>query len=235
MINILHIKNDFKQIFKSPIMVLFFVLPLFLAVLARFFITWLIPYLARYIVIDATPYYSYILAAIITFAPMSLGIVTGFMMLDDRDGKVFDLMQVTPLGASGYIINRVFFPTAASFLYTFIMYFIMDIYHLPAVTLVMLALLMSALSVIIALCLFLIATDKVKGLTYAKALNLFSLFTLADLLGLKWLSTLSHAIPTYWVTKIVQSPANVWIILLAFIISAVWIVGVLWAWRRKQG
>ena len=235
MINTLHIKNDFKQIFKSPIMVMFFVLPLFLTVLVRLCITFLIPYLARYIVIDAVPYYSYILSAILTFAPLSLGIVTGFMMLDERDGKVFELMRVTPLGASGYIINRVFFPTAASFLYTFVMYFILDIYHLPVVTLVLLALLMSALSVIIALCLFLIATDKVKGLTYAKALNMFSLFTLADLLGLKWLSALPHAIPTYWVTKIVQAPDNAWIILLAFTVSCVWIVGVLWVWRRKQG
>ena len=235
MINTIHVKKDFKQIFKSPIMVMFFILPLFIAVLARLFITLLIPYLARYVIIDAVPYYSYIISAIITFAPMSLGIVTGFMMLDDRDGKVFELMQVTPLGASGYIINRVFFPTAASFLYTFIMYFILNIYHLPVLTLIMLALLMSALSVIIALCLFLIATDKVKGLTYAKALNMFSLFTLADLLGLKWFSVLSHIIPTYWVTKIVQSPSNAWLILPAFAVSGVWIVGVLWIWRKKQG
>jgi hypothetical protein len=94
---------------------------------------------------------------------------------------------------------------------------------------------MSVLSVIIALCLFLIATDKVKGLTYAKALNLFSLFTLVDLLELDWLSALSHTIPTYWVTKIVQSPTNAWILLLAFAVSGTWVAGVIWVWRRRQG
>ena len=233
MINMMHLKNDIKQIFKNPIVTMLFILPIFLSVLGRLIITMLIPYLNQYVALDPSPYFSFILAAIITEVPVSLGIVTGFIMLDDRDGNIFDLMRVTPLGSSGYILNRLAFPFAASFLFTFIVYFIMDIYRLPIVSLILLALLCGLISIIITMAMFFIATDKVKGLTYAKALNLFSLFTLADLLKLKWFSSLSLAVPSYWVTKVVQNPASALTFVLAFAVSGVWVFGVLLIWRRK--
>ena len=232
-INAVHIKNDFKQIFRNPMMVLFFILPILLSVIAKLVITLLIPYLQRFIAIDATPYYSYILAAILTEAPLSLGMVSGFMMLDDKDGRIFELMSITPLGESGYLFNRMLFPMTASFLYTFSSYYIVGIYNVPLVTLFCIALCMAILTVSASLILALIATDKVKGLTYAKAINLLSLFTLTDLLGIKWLSAVSYAVPTYWITKIVQNPMNPIVILLAFTVSAVWVVCVLWVWKRK--
>jgi len=223
MINAVHIKNDFKQIFRNPIMVLFFALPVFLPVLFKAMLVFLVPYLQTFLTFDIVPYHSYILAAVMTFAPLSLGIVTGFMMLDEKDGRIYELMRVTPLGSAGYLLNRMIFSMATSFICTFIVYYVLNIYPIPLLTLILIALLMSVLSVIIALILFLIATDKVKGLTYAKGLNLFSLFTLVDLLGLKWLSVVSHVMPTYWVTKIVQNPSNAVNILLAFVVTFVWV------------
>ena len=234
MINVIHIKNDFHQIFRNPMMVMFFALPVFLPVLFKLLIVFLLPFLSQYVNFDLSPYYSYVFAATVTFAPMSLGIITGFMMIDDKDGRIYELMRVTPLGAMGYLFNRMVFSMAASFVCTYIVYFVLNIYYVPFFTLLFVALLMSVLSVVIALCLFLIATDKVKGLTYAKALNIFSLFTLADLLGLKWLSAASHAVPTYWVTKIVQAPGNVLNILLAFVVCFVWLGGVFWVYRRRE-
>ncbi len=233
MINTMHIKNDLKQIFKNPIVAALFILPLFLAVFARLVITVLLPYLSQYVVLNAAPYYSFILAALITEAPVSLGIVTGFIMLDDRDGNIFDLMRVTPLGTSGYIVNRLAFPFISSFLFTFIVYFIVNIYCISVVPLILLALIMGLISIIISMIMFFIATDKVKGLTYAKALNLFSLFTLADLLELKWFSAISHVVPSYWVTKIVQNPTNPLTITLSFVVCCIWAAGALWFWKKK--
>lgn len=223
MINAVHIKNDFMQIFRNPIMVLFFALPVILPALFKAMIVFLVPYLQTFLTFDIVPYHSYILAAAMTFAPLSLGIVTGFMMLDEKDGRIYELMRVTPLGSAGYLLNRMIFSMTMSFICTFIVYFVINIYPIPLLTLILIALLMSLLSVVIALILFLIATDKVKGLTYAKGLNLFSLFTLVDLLGLKWLSVVSHGMPTYWVTKIVQNPSNAVNILLAFVVSFIWV------------
>ena len=234
MVKIVHIKNDFRQIFRNPMMVMFFALPVFLPALFKLLIVFLLPYLSRFISFDLSPYYSYVLSATVTFAPLSLGIITGFMMIDERDGRIYELMRVTPLGAMGYLINRMIFSMTTSFICTYIVYFVLNVYFVPFWTLFFIALLMSVLSVVMALCLFLIATDKVKGLTYAKALNLFSLFTLADLLHLNWLSAASHAVPTYWVTKIVQSPGNALFILLAFVVCFLWLGGVFWVYKRRE-
>jgi fluoroquinolone transport system permease protein len=234
MIKTIHLKNDFKQIFRNPMMILFFSMPLFIPIIFKLLLTYLVPFLQQYVTFTLDPYFSYILAATMTFAPLALGVVTGFMMLDDKDGRIVELMSITPMGESGYIVNRMVFPVIASFFYTFVIYYILSIYTIPFISLTVIALSMSIFSVSIALILALIATDKVKGLTYAKGLNMLSMFTLVDLLRLPWLSAVSHAVPTYWVTKAVQSPASILNLTCILYVSFVWVVGIVWIWNNKK-
>jgi fluoroquinolone transport system permease protein len=234
MINVLHLKNDFKQVFRNPMMVLFFALPLFIPIIFKLMLIYLVPFLQQYLIFTVEPYYSYILAATMTFAPLSLGVVTGFMMLDDKDGRIVELMSITPLGESGYLANRMVFPVAASFAYTFVIYYILNIYSLSFLSLLIIAASMGIFSICIAFILALIATDKVKGLTFAKGLTMLSMFTLVDLLELPWLTVVSHAVPTYWVTKAVQAPANTLNLIFVVLVSVIWVAGVVLVWRKKD-
>lgn len=224
MISFSHIKNDFRQIIREPIMLLLFILPLFYPILFKLIIIYLIPYIGSFIVFNLNDYYSYILSLSFVIIPSTLGAVTGFMMLDEKDGQIVPLLSVTPLGKTGYIINRLSFGFLATLVYTIFCYYILDLYQIPFLTLIILAILLGINVFIIGSLLFILADDKVKGLTYAKSLNIIVLFALSDLVNEKWLSIFSMLFPTYWITKIIQNPYNLGMILSAFFVHIIWLI-----------
>lgn len=199
----------------------------------KLILMFLIPFIQNYYTFTVVEYHVYILAVSLTVMPCILGVVTGFMMLDERDGKIAELMSVTPLGRSGYLINRLTFSSILTIVYTFICYFVLDISYIPFWTLIFLALLLGTLSAIIGLILFSIATDKVKGLTYAKGLNIFVLFCLADLVPILWLNYLSMLFPSYWITRVIKTP-NFGVVSTALLVHAIWLFILLFRDNRKK-
>lgn len=227
MINIMHFKNDLKQVAREPIMLMLFLMPVLYLVIFKLMLVFLVPYLNNFFVFDIADYHSYILSITMILCPGMLGTVMGFLMLDEKDGKIQELMSITPLGRKGYLFNRLSFAVLGTVFYVYLTYFIMNIYYLPMITLFYLSLLLGNLSIIIGLILFTLAEDKVKGLTYAKGLNVIVILALADLVDNKWIGIFSSLFPTYWVTKIIKNPMNVSVILLAAFVNIVWLVNVL--------
>ncbi|WBW95662.1 hypothetical protein [Oceanirhabdus sp. W0125-5] len=223
MINFYHIKNDYRQIIREPIMLLLFILPIFISVIFKLILTFCIPILHNYFDFTLDPYYSYIISLTFLLIPGMLGAVTGFMMLDEKDGKISELLSITPLGKIGYLINRLSFGFIASFIYTLITYYILSIYTIPILTLLFIAILLGIYAFIIGSILFMLSDDKVKGLTYAKGLNIIMLFALSDLLNIKWLSILSMFFPTYWITKVIQNPNNLIELSSALLVHGIWL------------
>jgi len=163
-----------------------------------------------------------------------LGIVSGFMMIDERDGNITQLMSVTPLGRAGYLINRLSLASALSVLYSILSYYVLDVVELPVISVLFLSLLSSIYSIIVGLLIFTFADDKVKGLTFAKAINSLNLFAFTDLLSLKWLTILSWFFPPYWVTMIIKSPHSVLLYGLALLVHAVWVFVLIRHFWRKE-
>ena len=206
MAGIIHLKNDLKQILRDPIMAILIVAPLLLIIAFKLMVLYLVPFIQTLIEFDVLPYLDYVFVFVVMMCGAMLGIVTGFMMIDDRDGKIAELMSVTPLGRSGYLINRLLFAAVLSVFYSILGYFVLNVVELPIITILFVSLLSSIYSIIIGLLIFTFADDKVKGLTFAKAINSLSLFAFTDLLALKWLTVLSWFFPPYWITLVVQSP-----------------------------
>lgn len=223
MLRSIHLKNDLKQILRDPIMAVLMVAPLFLIIAFKLMILYLIPFIETNIVFDVTPYLNYVFVFVVMMCGAMLGIVTGFMMIDERDGKIAELMSVTPLGRSGYLFNRLLFAATFSVFYSILSYYVLSVVELPLITILFVSLLSSGYSIIIGLLIFTFADDKVKGLTFAKAINSLSLFAFTDLLALKWLTVLSWFFPPYWITLVVQSPHSLLIYGLALLINLGWL------------
>ena len=109
MINLIHIKNDLKQVFRDPVMSILMLAPLLIVVVFKLLIIFLFPFIATKFNFEFSLYYQYLMAGILILISGMLGIVIGFMMLDDKDGNIAELMAVTPLGRSGYLVNRLSF------------------------------------------------------------------------------------------------------------------------------
>ena len=206
MLQRIHLKNDIKQIMRDPIMSIFLFIPLLIIVLFKLLVVFLVPFIESRFAFDFLPYHPYLLAFVLLMNGGMLGLVTGFMMLDERDGHVFELMSVTPLGRTGYLMNRLLLTSSLSVVYCLVAYYVLNLIELPFYTMIFLCVLSAMYVVIIGLLLFSVAEDKVKGLTLAKAINVLALFAFTDLLPIRWLTILSWFFPPYWITLIIKTP-----------------------------
>lgn len=222
MAGIIHFKNDLKQIMRDSIMAVMTVAPLLLIIVFKLLVLYLVPYLQTLIEFDVAPYLYYVFVFVVMMCGSLLGIVVGFMMIDERDGKIAELMSVTPLGRGGYLLNRLSFAAILTVFYSIIGYYVLNITELPLYAILFVSLLSANYSVIIGLLIFTFADDKVKGLTFAKAINALSLFAFTDLFALKWLIVLSWFFPPYWITLVVRSPHTLSVYGLALLVNFGW-------------
>jgi fluoroquinolone transport system permease protein len=234
MVAIIHLKNDLKQILRDPIMAILIVAPLLLIMAFKSMVLYLVPYIQTLIEFDILPYLAYVLVFVVMMCGSMLGIVTGFMMIDDRDGKIAELMSVTPLGRSGYLINRLLFAAVLTIFYSILAYYVLNVVELPITAILFVSLLSSVYSIIIGLLIFIFSENKVKGLTFAKAINSLSLFAFTDLFALKWLTVLSWFFPPYWISLIVQSPHTFSYYGLAFLVNFGWLFLLIRHYWRKE-
>jgi len=227
-----YFQNDLKQIFRDTLTGALLFAPILMIVFFKLIIVFLIPLLLQKTGFDPTPYYGYVFAVIVVLSSGMLGIVSGFQMIDDRDGNITELMAVTPLGRSGYLANRLLLTGILSFLYAILAYFVLHIVELSFTLLIFLAVLQSVYTSVIGLLLYFGADDKVKGLTYAKALNILMLFTLSDLAGMNWLTVLSWFTPTYWTSQVINNQSST-AILFSVLIHFVWLISLFYVYFKS--
>jgi hypothetical protein len=235
MLQITHLRNDLKQIMRDPIMAALMLAPLFLIAVFKLIVVLLVPFILTRTGFDASPYMDYVFVFVIMMCGALLGIVTGFMMIDERDGHISELMSVTPLGREGYLFNRLLFAAVSAFLYSILGYYVLGIVELPIIAVLFTALLSANYAIIIGLLIFSFADDKVKGLTFAKAINSLSLFAFTDLFSLKWLTVLSWFFPPYWITQVVRFPHSFLNYGLALLVNLGWLVFLIrHYWKRES-
>lgn len=208
---------------REPILMILMIVPIFALGTVKLSIVFGVPLIKQYTGFDLEPWYGYLMSTALLIGPCMLGTVAAFMMIDDRDESMIELMAVTPNGYSGYIANRLLMPFFLSIVYTFGGYLLLNIYTITFWKLLYLAVLTGIESIIIALLLFSITDNKVKGLTYAKAMDGFLLTALADLLNIKAVSAAAALIPFYWISSLVIKPDSVLNLSLPLLVHLGWL------------
>jgi fluoroquinolone transport system permease protein len=173
----------------------------------------------------------YILSGALNLTNSLLGIATGFMMIDDKDGKIYELMQITPMGRKGYLLNRLIIPGMMAIIYTLIfIYFIQPLALIQSVFLLLMCFTQSA---VFAIALFHLADDQVRGLTYAKGLNIIIIFAFAKLINNDFISLLALFMPTYWITEAIQYN-NHYTLANALMIHMIWLALFFYSFTHKK-
>ncbi|MDP3388104.1 MAG: hypothetical protein Q8S24_12770 [Eubacteriales bacterium] len=88
-------------------------------------------------------------------------------------------------------------------------YAILGVYSISFGRLIFIAVLCSLFAASVGLLFFALASDKIKGLTYAKGMNFFILFAFSDLLGVPWLSYLSALFATFWLSGLIRGSFSI--------------------------
>lgn len=224
--------SDLKNIFREPIILIMYMVPGLLLVVTKLFIHIGQPLLMTHLNFNFQDYYIYLMAMVLSLSSGMLGAATGFMMLDDRDAKIYELLEITPIGRKGYLINRMMIPLVLMFFYSLIAFLVVG-YKISLMTALLLIFSSGLLMMTFAMILFFLSDDKVKGLTYAKGLNLILLGALVDLTENPLLINLSKIFPTYWLTVILENKSLL-LTLIGVSLHGLWFLVLMVFFLKKQ-
>lgn len=171
--------------------------PLFSIFLARFGYPPLADWLYMRYSFDLYEHKDFIAALLIVTIPMLIGMMTGFLMLDERDENVISYYAVTPLMRRGYLSYRLALPSSLSIILTVVYLFFSGLTSFNLESLQVLVLL-ALETPWFALLLAAFSANKVEGLALSKISALFIagpivVFFVPD--TWQWLGVW---IPTYW-------------------------------------
>lgn len=197
--------GDLKNIGRDVTLLLTFCVPVLMTLLYVFGIPPLETFLLERFSFSLEDHRPLVVALMLTMTPLTLGMVTGFLLLDDRDEGLLRLFAVTPLGTSGYLGYRIFSPAGICFLFSCLIAGVAGgstvsvLLHMPAF------LLCSLSAVLMTLLMAAFAGNKVEGLAVGKAAGVLFLVPLvAYVTGPTWKWLLAWA-PPFWAAEAIRA------------------------------
>jgi fluoroquinolone transport system permease protein len=192
---------DLKNVRRDSMLVWLPIMPPLVALLARWGIPALTGWLLLQAAFDLTAYHPLIMSFFMPFPAGFVGVITGFLLLDESDDRTLTALMVTPLPLTSYLAYRLSAPLITSTLLALVTYPLVGLLPLPWYTLLLIALLSGFAAPILALVLASLAANKVAGLALQKMLgSLLFLPVVAYFLPEPW-QWLGGIFPTYWPMK----------------------------------
>ncbi len=168
----------------------------------------------------------------ITMPAYLIGWVTGFLLLEDRDDGPLMAMETTPLGKMGFISYRLFVGAIAGFVATFLAAHLL--LTCPLTIKLLFALLVAVETMIVALTLVSLASNKVEGLALSKLINIGMLVPLLALIPSP-LRFMAGVIPSYWIGEVFYRNGGEISISLLIISHALWLIFLFRLGQRRTG
>ncbi|MGM0834601.1 MAG: hypothetical protein ACQEV7_00475 [Bacillota bacterium] len=164
-------KTDFQLIRRDGILLVGILAPIILALFIQFLLPVLEKRLMENYSFSMESYHVSILAMAFLTVPSMLGMMAGFLLLDDRDEGMLAYYAITPMRKSGYMKYRMGSTLVLTFLLFFAVHLLANLVELPLIAGVLLALLFALEAPIFALILANFANNKVEGLALNKVLS----------------------------------------------------------------
>jgi fluoroquinolone transport system permease protein len=192
---------DMKNLRRDPLLVWLPLIPLLPALLAR----WGVPSLAAWLETEfdfaLAPYYPLLMSFLAVLTPSFAGMITGFLLLDERDDHTLTALLVTPLPLNGYLVYRMGAPLLAGAVMTLLVLPVAGLIVIPFSHMLAVVLLGALIAPLLALFLAAFAENKVVGFALMKSLNgVLILPAVAYFAPANW-QWAAGLIPTFWPLK----------------------------------
>ncbi|MDF2893133.1 MAG: hypothetical protein K0R80_3500 [Clostridia bacterium] len=195
------IKADIKSIFRDPLLIISVFVPVLIGCFIRFALPIVTQALKQELDFDLIPHYPIIMSFMLPVTPMMIGVLTGFILLDDRDENILAYIAVTPLPRSTYLLYRLISPVIMSTVMCYILLLLASPVQVNYLLITPAVLLCALEAPILALFLVGFAANKVEGLALSKAMGIFMLAPLAAYFIKSRLHLLLGIAPPYWISK----------------------------------
>jgi fluoroquinolone transport system permease protein len=188
---------DSRILFRDPLLGWVLLLPLGVALMLRV----LIPAITVALASNGfrlEPFYPLIMSGYLMTAPGIVGMVVGFMLLDERDARTFSALRVTPLSIRQYLGYRVTVPLIAGTVMTLVAYPLAGLTPMPLAVLVPITVVGGISAPTLALILAIAAPNKVAGFAAVKVLNLINLLPLIAYFVPMPIQLFAGILPAFW-------------------------------------
>lgn len=192
---------DARSIARDSLLGWIVLLPPLLGLLLRFAAPALDTWTRQAFDFPLAPWYPLLMSNFVLMAPMIVGLVMGFLLLEERDGDTLTALLVTPLPLVAYLRYRIALPTLLAGLVALVSYAAAGLTRVPAAVLLGVVGVSAFQAPLLALLLAGFAADKVQGFALAKAVGALLLApVLAWFVAPPW-QYLAGLLPTYWPVK----------------------------------
>ena len=192
--------NDFRMVFRDPMLRIFLFLPLLILGV----VVWVIPAVfSAYPVIQAYDYVILMWACM--QASTMFGFISGFVFLEEKDENVFAALRVMPITAGTLVSVRMVVGVVIAFITNVAILSLTQWVALSMAQLLLVAFQYALLAPLLALLVATFAQNKVEGLAQFKIYNfLANVPILIYFLPLKALHA-TAVVPTYWTFRSIEA------------------------------
>lgn len=194
--------------------------------LLGFVIKFVLPYvnqlLEKNLSFSIVPWYSLADAMLVSLTPMFLGMVSAFILLEERDEGTGLYYQITPVEGYSYLVARIGFPMIWGFLSSLAAVLLLGISHTPFLDILIAAVISTILGTAIAMMVVSFADNKVEGLAISKLSGLIFIGLVAVWFAPAPYAYIGGIFPTYWLGDIMKNGAGI------LAVSAGLVTGFLW-------
>ena len=199
---------DTRVVWRDPLLKWVLLLPLGLALLLRVLVPKAQAALFVSAGFDAARYYPLLMGGYLLTAPGIVGMVVGFLLLDEQDARTLTALRVTPLSMRRYLMYRVTMPLLLATASTLAGYQLIGVTPLPLVPLLAISIVGALSAPLLALVLATAAPNKVAGFAMVKVLNGLNLLPVAAFFVPRPLQYVAGIIPAYWAMRAFWSAAD---------------------------
>jgi fluoroquinolone transport system permease protein len=198
---------DSRMLWRDPLLGWILALPIGLALLLRPLIPRVQEALLEGAGFDLMPYYPLVMGGFLMTAPGMVGMVIGFLFLDERDARTLTALRTTPLSMRQYLAYRVALPLLLGTASTLIGYPLTGLTPLPLTSLLPIVVVASLSAPLLALILAVAAPNKVAGFAVVKVLNAVNLLPIVAYFVPRPVQYAAGIFPTYWPMRALWSAA----------------------------
>jgi fluoroquinolone transport system permease protein len=228
---------DSRMLWRDPLLGWILALPVGLALLLRSLIPRVQEALLAAVGFDLTPHYPLVMGGYLMTVPGMVGMVVGFLFLDERDARTLTALRTTPLSMHQYLGYRVALPLLLGTISTLIGYPLTGLTPLPLTTLLPIVVVASLSAPLLALVLAVAAPNKVAGFAVVKVLNAVNLLPIVAYIVPRPLQYVAGVFPTYWPMRALWSAAGgeayAWHLILGGVASVLALLLAVWLFDRK--
>ncbi len=146
---------------------------IFIPILMALFLRWGVPPISDRLMEEygffLTPYYPVFIAYFFVInCPLVFAVLTGLLLLDEKDDNTLTALQVTPLSLNRYIAYRVAIPVLLTIMLMFIIFPIANIVRFDPVVILWTAIVAAPIAPMVALFIATYAQNKVQGFALLK-------------------------------------------------------------------